>query len=255
MFATPTQVSVHDVTPGHDLTTVTRMDTRVRAIQSRQPMAGATDPGATNTVYYTGDTTAPGTACDSRPEWAGLVCQVGPASQPGTGPTLPTTVTTYTRDLNTGTEVETSGPTVRTTTTSYDNGGRVATTAVGITGAPSGNQAVPTTTSTYWPETGLTKSVSNGTATATTTYNSQGRVTSQTDGAGNTATTEYDTAGRVWTTNDGKALSTYTYNGTDAAGQVEYRGLVTAKSVAGLVGATAAFTAAYEADGGLDVEV
>lgn len=36
---------------------------------------------------------------------------------------------------------------------------------------------------------------------------------------------------------------------------VEYRGLVTAKSVAGLVGATGAFTAAYDADGGLDVEV
>ena len=34
--------------------------------------------------------------------------------------------------------------------------------------------------------------------------------------------------GRVATSNDGKAAVSYTYNGTDASGKAEYRGLVTA---------------------------
>ncbi len=148
-----------------------------------------------------------------------------------------------------------AGDLTRTTTTGFDGGGRVISSTMVVEGAPSGDRAVPETTTTFWPETGLTKSVTAGGATATTSYDVLGRVTSQSDGAGNTATTDYDSAGRVKVTNDGKASTSYGYDGQDAAGKAEFRGLVTSKAVAGLVGAQGEFKAAYDADGALMVEV
>lgn len=82
--------------------------------------------------------------------------------------------------------------------------------------------------------TGVLTSVTAGESTQTTTYEEWGRALSQSDGTGNTATTVYDTAGRVMSTSDGKGTYTYTYDGTDIAGNVEHRGLVTKVDV-GLV--------------------
>ena len=253
LFATATQVTITGV-GGQDLTTRTVLDARGRVVQTRQPGSTGSDAGTTNTVYYTGEASAAGTACDDRPEWAGLVCQVGPAAQPASGPGVPSTMSGYTRELQVNAQVETSGGITRSTTIVRDGGGREVTRTVQVTGAPAADKQVPETTTTYWPETGLVKSVTTNAGTATTSYDALGRVTSQTDGAGNTATTSYDTAGRVATSNDGKASTTYTYNGTDAAGKAEYRGLVTATTVSGLVGASSGFTAAYDPNAALTLE-
>jgi YD repeat-containing protein len=50
-----------------------------------------------------------------------------------------------------------------------DGGGREVTRTVEATGAPTADKQVPGTTTTYWPATGLVKSVTTtaGTATAT----------------------------------------------------------------------------------------
>jgi RHS repeat-associated protein len=253
LFATPTQVTITGV-GGQDLITRTVLDARGRVVQTRQPGSTGSDAGTTNTVYYTGDASAAGTACDDRPEWAGLVCQVGPAAQPASGSGVPSTMSGYTRELQVNAQVETSGGITRSTTIVRDGGGREVTRTVQVTGAPAADKQVPETTTTYWPETGLVKSVTTTAGTATTSYDTLGRVTSQTDGAGNTATTSYDTAGRVATSNDGKATTSYTYNGTDAAGKAEYRGLVTATTVSGLVGTSSGFTAAYDPDAALTLE-
>lgn len=82
-----------------------------------------------------------------------------------------------TRDLAVAREV--SGSTIRTSTTGYDADGGVISSATVVEGAPAGDRVVPETTSTYWPETGLTRSVSAGGATATTSYDVLGRVISQ----------------------------------------------------------------------------
>ena len=46
-----------------------------------------------------------------------------------------------------------------------------------------------------------------------------------------TPSTAYDSAGRVASVNDSKGVTTYGYDGTDAAGKSEHRGLVTSLKV------------------------
>lgn len=87
-----------------------------------------------------------------------------------------------------------------------------------------------------------------GRKTQTTTYDAWGRTLTLSDGNGNTGTTSYDAAGRVKTLDDGKGTYTYTYDGTDAAGKIERRGLLTQVDV-GLGSAPSVFKAAADADG------
>ena len=77
------------------------------------------------------------------------------------------------------------------------------------------------------PATGDLKSTTAGGNPIATTEDSWGRTLTESDGEGNTAATTYDSAGRTKTVNDGKGTYTYTYDGTDAAGNTERRGLVT----------------------------
>ncbi|MEU8272560.1 hypothetical protein AB0B89_36090 [Sphaerisporangium sp. NPDC049002] len=109
---------------------------------------------------------------------------------------------------------------------------------------------MPDVTYTYDPVTGLQTQASAAGVTVTTTYDPLGRVTSTTDADGNTAATTYDAAGRVATVNDGKGTYTYTYDGTDASGKIEHRGLITAVDTGG----AGTFTGAYTADGQLTLQ-
>lgn len=103
-----------------DITSRTRYDNRGRTVENRQPASVGGDAGTRATTYYTGSATGPA-GCVNKPEWAGLTCKVGPAAQPS-GQTMPTTTTTaYTWDLQTATEVDSSGSVTSTTTTSYDS--------------------------------------------------------------------------------------------------------------------------------------
>jgi RHS repeat-associated protein len=235
-----------------DITTTTRYDSEGKTIESRQPASSGTDAGTVKTVYYRAGTGSGDVACDSKPQWAGLACRTYPAAAPDSGPTMPDSRTTgYNYLLAPTTVVETSGATTRTTTTTYLADGRVdtvTTTASGLTGST----AVPTTTNTYDPATGLqTKTSTSGTDYTQTGYDAWGRPTSYRNSLGETTTTSYVPigsagAGSVATVTDPKGTTTYGY-GADATGAIERRGVPTSVTVSGV----GTFTGAYDPDGAL----
>jgi RHS repeat-associated protein len=241
-------------------TRITRYDTAGRVIETRQPASDGTDAGTTVTVYWTAGANPrdgaganpTGASCGNKPQWAGTVCRTGPAAQPAGTPMPVTRSTGYTALLAPTAVREDSGPATRTTTTSYDAVGRVTSIAVDVTGMPAGTptEPVPTQTVEYNSDTGLPTAVRAGGDSITTGFDTWGRVTSYTDADANTATTGYDLDGRVRTFDDGKGTYTYSYDGTDAAGRVERRGLLTGLD-AGLGTEPDTFAAAYDGDGQL----
>ncbi|WP_265737065.1 RHS repeat-associated core domain-containing protein [Actinacidiphila guanduensis] len=228
---------------GLDLTKTTSYDSQGRVTKTTLPKSNGTDAGATVTTYWSATGTG---ACNGHPEWADLVCSVGPAGAitgGGTNPgQLPTTTTTYDRWGNTATTTDTSGSTSRTTTSTYDAAGRLLTTSV--TGGL--GTAVPDQSTTYDPATGRTATTSAGGRTITETYDALGREISYSDGSGNTATTAYDALDRPTSTTDSApSTTTYTYDTAK-----DPRGLETSRtdSVAGT------FAATYDSDGNLTTE-
>ena len=239
-----------------DITSKTRYDARGRTIETRQPKSDGTDAGTKVTAYYTGASTG-ASGCTSKPEWSGMTCQVGPAAQPS-GQTMPVTKTTsYTWDLQTATEVDTSGAVTSTTTTSYNAQDRPTTATTTVSGL-TGSQAVPAVTTSYDAATGDVTGTSSTAGTTATTYDSWGRQLTYTNTpAGQPAdssTTTYDTAGRVTTVVDGNGQTAYTYDGDDAAGKAERRGLVTAVKVKTTGGTEYTSTGAYDDGGDLTLE-
>lgn len=230
---------------GLAITTRTLFDAAGRVFQTRQPRSDGTDQGTRITTYYTTAANSTVPACGAHPEWDGLVCQVEYA---GTGAAVPVTRTTsYSMILAPTTVTDTLGTTLRTTTTNYDTAGRVTGTSISTTNAPPGTAPVPDTTTTYWPATGLLKSVTSTAGTLTTTYDTFGRVTTQTDGSGGTATTAYDAASRPISVTNDKGTTTYGYDTS-----TEHRGLVTALDPGIGGGLPSAFTAiSYDASGHL----
>ncbi|WUH93137.1 hypothetical protein OG900_25490 [Streptomyces sp. NBC_00433] len=225
---------------GLNLVKTTSYDTQGRVIKTTLPKSTGSDAGATVTTYWSATGTG---ACNGRPEWADLVCSVGPAGAitgGGSNPAqLPTKTTTYDRWGSTLTETDTSGSSTRTTTTSYDAAGRATgTTVTGGTGT-----AVPDTSTTYDPATGKEATTSAAGKTIGQAYDTLGRLTTYTDGAGNTATTWYDALDRpTKVTDSAPSTTTYTYDTS-----IDPRGLETSRSdsVAGT------FAATYDADGEL----
>lgn len=217
-------------------TTITRYDAQGDLIETRTPQGVAASDGSANDTrsrkvsYYTADASSPIAACRNRPAWVGLECQVGPAGQPS-GVSIPVTTTTgYDYLLNPTRVEDASGSTVRSSITAYDQAGRRTLDKVEVANAPAGDAAVGSVTYAYSLTTGAPITVTSGSMSQTTTYDEWGRVLTQSDGTsgpGNSASTTYDAAGRVATFNDGRGTYTYTYDGTDAAGKVERRGLVT----------------------------
>ena len=234
-------------------TTSARVDGEGKLLESRTAQgnttaATANDARSTKTTYFTADATG-GTTCGNKPEWAGLQCEAFPAGQPSGTPIPATTMYGFDYLLNATRVEETSGTMNRVAVTKFDTAGRTLADSTTVTGAPAGDQAIPSSAYEYSPTTGaLTSVTAGGGLTQTTTYDEWGRALSQSDGTGNTATTVYDTAGRVKSTSDGKGTYTYTYDGTDMAGKVEHRGLVTKVDV-GLISGPDVFETAYDADG------
>jgi RHS repeat-associated protein len=237
---------------GSDIVKKTRYDASARVVESRMPESTGSDAGTTSTVYYTADTSASVGACQNHAEWAGLVCRSGPASQPS-GPSLPITSSTYDKWDQPLVVTQTSGTSTRTTTTGYDSAGRAISVATTASPNADAGTALPTVTTGYDPVSGDATSVTNGTTTIATSFNSIGETTSYTDADGQATTTTYDIDGKTKTVNDGKGTYEYSYDGTDASGAVERRGLVTGLKV-GLAEGQNKFSAAYDGDGSLTTQ-
>lgn len=196
------------------------------------------DAHETDITYYRAGTGSGVTACDSKPQFAGMLCQTAPAAQPtGSLPAIPTTSYTYDLYGNPLTRTDTSGSTTRTWTYTYDAAGRLHTTAISGPGT-----TLPTVTQNYDTATGLPSTTSDGTNTITRAYDNVGRLKTYTDAAGNLSTYTYDLMDRVATLNDGKGTQTYTYQTSS-----DERGLLTSVSDS----AAGTFTATYNADGNL----
>lgn len=257
VLKTPTRTLVEDsdISGGWATTTV-RFDDEGKVIETRTPQSNVSSGTAATartmrTTYYTADASADRAECRNKPAWAAQTCWHGPAAQPGTGQPIPATRTWYSMWLSPTRTEETSGAATRASVTAYDDAGRMVTEGVSTSGLTSADRTVPTTTTTYSTTTGLATQVSNGIQTMTTGYDEWGRLVSQTDGAGNTATTSYDAAGRVASANDGKGTYSYSYNGTDALGKKERRGLVTSLDAGYASGSGDVFAGAYDESGAL----
>ncbi len=243
-----------------NIVTTTGYDAAGRVIEQRQPKSNGTDAGTRRTVYYTFAANSSFPACGGKYDWEGLVCRTYYVGAPSVGPALPvSTVAGYDQFLlQPTTTTETSGAITRTTNTAYDTAGRMKKTWTTVAGATS--VPAPGTELEYDPGTGLptTQWATDATGARTsehidTGYDTWGRSTSYTPYGDTATTTTYDTAGRVATVADPKGTSTYTYDGEDAAGKTERRGLTTKVSVTAPGGAVE-FSGAYDATGNLTLE-
>ncbi|MEF9904047.1 DNRLRE domain-containing protein [Streptomyces sp. P9-A2] len=226
------------------ITETTEYDAQGRVTKQLLPGATGTDAATRVTTYWSATGTG---ACAGRPEWADLVCSVGPGGTVtggGSNPTqLPTITTEYTQWGDSAKVTETANGATRTTSVSYDAAGRPTT--MKITGGV--GQAVPESTTEYDPDTGsAVRTVSPTGGTITRQLDRLGRLISYTDADGGKTTTEYDLLDRpVKVTDTVPSTVTYTYDHT-----AEPRGLATrtTDSVAG------AFSATYNADGSVATE-
>jgi hypothetical protein len=205
------------------------------------------DDNTISVTLYTATSNTTYPECGSHPEWAGLTCRSGPAAQPSSGPVTPVSESTYTYLGDDSAVTETSGSVTRTTTTTYDPAGRP--TQYTVTSNAT-DATVPTVSYGYDTSTGLTTTVSTSTQALTTGYDALGRTTTYTVPTAtgtNTTSTGYDIDGRITSVYDGKGTTTYAYNGTDALGLTERRGLVTSENAG--IGSLSTFTFAYDQDG------
>ncbi|MEV6924772.1 RHS repeat-associated core domain-containing protein [Dactylosporangium sp. NPDC051485] len=233
-----------------DIVKRTRYDLNGRIIEERMPGSSGTDPATTVATFYTAAAHPTVAACGNKPEWAGLQCRSAPAGQPGTGKPIPVRTMAYNYYGSITTATETVGSVVRTSTLSYDNAARLIKSAIVVTPTSAGGLAVPETGYTYDVNTGLPTGNRSGGDTVVIAYDSFGRTVSTTDSTGNLATATYTIDGQVQTSNDGKGITTFTYDGTDAAGRTERRGLITRAHTDGV----GDFTGAYDADAQLAVQ-
>ncbi len=260
--STTVRMGVGGASSSNDITSSTTYYDDGDTYATSQPASNGSDAGTTRTYYYVvgPETAAPecgstGTGSNANAiEWAGLMCQQGPAAAPSSGgsSTLPTTVYTYDLYGHVLTETETSGSsTTRTTTNGYTDansaGARLVSTSITTSGITT--TAVPTRTLGYDSSTGLQTTVTDSTGTITTGYNAIGETTSY-SAQGNTTSSGYDIDGNLTSRDDAHGATTYTVNATDSNGNAEHRGVVTAESVA-LLGGTATFKGSYNADGTL----
>lgn len=266
-LGTPTSVTTKDpwgFAPKPDVTTITAYDADGQVVQNRQPKSNGTDAGTRVSSYYTAGAHSNVAACGNRPEWAGSLCRTAAAGTPSSGPALPTVTTTYDTWLNPTSVTESAGSATRTTTTTYDTAGRETSTKTTST-IPS-STARPGTFTSYNSNNGLVAytgeliagPAAHATKRTTYTYDQWGQQTKTTTDLGDSKTTAYDPSGRVTsetsTPASGSTLpvqtTTYAYDGTDANGALERRGLITKQSItrAGS-GGTLVWSAGYGRDG------
>jgi RHS repeat-associated protein len=251
---------------GNNIVSKVLYDSNGNVVQTVAPLSDGSDAGTTVTVTYTAGTNTADSDCGDAPQWVGLPCWSGPAAAPsdaGTvAPIAADHVTGYNLWLEPTEDVQTSGTATRTTDLTYLPDGRQSKTTVATVGL-SGSTAIPESKVLYDSTTHLqdgTASLDGSgdvTSSDTSTVDLWGRTTSYTNSLGDTTTTTYvppqsPGAGQVATvvTPSGASsteTSTYTYDGTDADGNLEHRGLPTGLSVTGV----GSFTAAYDKDGNL----
>lgn len=266
----PTSVTQKDpwaFDPGPDVTTTTGLDAQGRTVEQRQPKSTGSDAGTRTTTYYTAGTHPSVSSCGNKSEWAGSICRIAAAGAPSSGPALPTQTFTYDAWLRPITLTEVSGTTTRTSVVTYDAAGR-ARTAKTSSNIP-GSSDRPGVFASFDPATGLVSytgeliagPAAHASKRTTYQYDRWGRQTSTTTDLGDVKTTTYDTAGRIASETStppaGAGLAaqttTYTYDGTDAAGNVERRSLLTKQTVTRPgTGGALTWTAAYDAAGALE---
>ncbi|QNP56488.1 DNRLRE domain-containing protein [Tessaracoccus defluvii] len=237
-----------------DIRKETRYDNQGRISEQRQPGAANSDPGTRATIYWSAGGNARDAACGNQPKWAGYVCKEGPAGQPA-GTTIPVTIhSDYQWHGAAATSQDISGTVTRTQTVTFDSQARPVTVTTSVTGL-TGSTPLPAVTTSYDTYSRVTGTSSAAGSTAMT-YDTWGReltYTITTGGVAETTTTEYNQLGDVAKVTTPKSVTVNTYDGTDAGGNAEYRGLLT-KVVTTVGGFTSTATAGYDAQGNLTLE-
>lgn len=253
---TTTDVDLDGGVSAGDIVKLTRHDAEGRIVETRQPTSNGADAGTTKTVHYAVAANTAHPECGSKPQWAGMVCKTYPAAAPTSGPSLPSTTTTgYSYLLEPTAVVQTSGTVTRTSTTTYLPDGRTASTSTAVTGL-AGSTANTRKENEYDPLTAAATKVTARNAdgsvagTVTTGYDGWGRQTSYQPSGDAPTTTVYAPSGAVASVTDPNGSTKYTYDGADAAGRTERRGLATRVEVA-TAGSVWTSTGAYDADGAL----
>lgn len=242
-----------------DIVSVSRYDAEGRVIEARQPRSDGADAATLKTVYYTAAANSVAPECGAKPVWAGRACKTSPAAAPttsaGTSPTLPTTTSSALNYLLDPTVVrETSGAAERVTTTTYLPDGRMKTSktvTTGITGtAPSAEKSATYDSATGALVTLTAQGVDGTTSTVTTGMDGWGRQVSYQSSGDPVTTTVYNAAGAPAKVTDSNGSTTFSYDGTDADGRIERRGLPVKVDVT-TAGATWSSTGAYDSNAAL----
>jgi RHS repeat-associated protein len=217
-------------------------DTNQNWITKWAPAPGTYRAHDTQTIYYSSAANPTYPSCGAHAEWANLPCQGQPAEQPGTTglPNLP--VTTYAYNLwdEPTTTTDTIGASTRKATITYDNAGRLKTSAIeATTGSP-----LPTVTDEYNTETGALTKQSTPERTVSSVYNTLGQLTSYTDADGGVTKYEYEKE------RDSRLAKTIEAEGTPAAGNQTYNYNTTTGELETVTDSAAgAFTAARDIEG------
>lgn len=241
-----------------DLVSRTRYDDQGRVIETRQPSSDGSDAGTRQTIYYAAGANGHDASCGNKPQLAGLVCVIKYA-----GGNLPEQrFTSYNDNLQLLTVEEwVAGTKRRTTKTTYDDAGRKLASWVATHGMP--DSAASTGSKVTYDETsGLPTVVTAVDAsgsplsgkTVTTGYDGWGRPISYEPVAGEVTMTAYGDSGQVATLTDPRGTTTYTYDGVDADGKLERRGLPTKVTTSRPGSGAVEFTGAYGPEGELVVQ-
>ncbi|MFI6927777.1 LamG-like jellyroll fold domain-containing protein [Nonomuraea spiralis] len=233
-----------------DIVRKMRYDPAGQLIESRMPESGGTDPGTTVNIYYTAAATGP-EQC-RKAAWAGMPCRTEPKAQPTEGKPLPVIeIAGYTHQGQPTVSTDSVGSVIRTTTSRYDDAGRLISQSMTAMPEADAGTPLPEHITVFDPANGLVTKTTMGGVAVSKGYDTFGRVISYTDADNNTSTTTYDLDGNIATFADGKGTLTYTYDGVDAAGKVERRGLPTKIDSPGV----GTFAGAYGADGELVTQI
>ena len=258
----PTLVTTKMASSAADITTKVRYNSNGRVVESRAPGAGATSASTKKTIFYSAGSNSGDALCGNKPQWAGLPCWSGPTAEPNSGPDVTDLrVAAYDKWLAPKQTIETSGSggsmASRTSAFTYTAGGKFLSKAVATSGVA--NSEPVGTTSANWSTdgqnlTGLKRLGANGVTLDELKweYDKWGRVVKSTDAFGSVTTTSYVPAGEpgagaVASEANYIGTKTYSYDGLDADGLEEHRGLATSISFTDL----GAFAASYDANGSL----
>jgi tripartite motif-containing protein 71 len=229
-----------------DLYIVDSGDNRVELWNDNQQAAHDTQ-----TIYYTAEANLTYPNCGNHPEWADLVCQTQPATQPDHGVSeLPvTTIGSYNiwdeaekTEEKFGTGVK---EVIRTKTETYDSAGRALTSKE----ISSIDTALPEVTNEYNTENGALAKQSTSEGSITEKYNTLEQLIEYTDAAGNVTKDTYEEGG------DGRLVETREGKGEEAKSSQTFSYDLTTGFITKLIDSAAGtFTASYDLEGTMNSE-